>query len=130
LPDGLAVGIGIVSYAEPQLVVESLAGTLAEAGLAGRPVVRIGTIDKLASHPALLAAAEATGARLTGYPPEALDRVAVPTPSDYVAGVMRTKSVSEAAALLAAGPGARLLVPKRVHAASVTVAVAAVDGAA
>lgn len=130
MPDGLAVGVGIVSFAEPPVVVEAVLGVLAGAGLAERPVARIGTIDKLVEHPALLAAAEATGARLTGYPPEVLDQVAVPTPSEYVAGLMRTKSVAEAAAMLGAGPGARLLVPKQTHARSVTVAVAAVDAPA
>ena len=52
-----------------------------------------------------------------------LDTVAVPNPSQAPADAVGTRSVAEAAALLAAGPGARLVVTKQRHAA-VTAAVA------
>jgi len=59
---------------------------------------------------------------LLGFPPERLARQRVPTPSTLVTAAVGTPSVAEAAALIAAGPGAVVLVPKTVS-GGVTVAV-------
>jgi precorrin-3B C17-methyltransferase/precorrin-6Y C5,15-methyltransferase (decarboxylating) CbiT subunit len=70
----------------------------------------VATIDLRADHPAVVAVAP--GAPTT-FPASLLAAVAVPHPSDAVAQAVGTPSVAEAAALLAAGPGARLVVAKR-----------------
>jgi cobalt-precorrin 5A hydrolase / precorrin-3B C17-methyltransferase len=125
----LAVGFGCSSRASPESAVEALRAALADAGLAPELVTRIGTVERRARHPAVLALADATGADVLAYEPETLDRVAVPTPSDYVRATVRTRSVAEAAALLAAGEHGALLVPKRICGDSITIAVAAIGDA-
>ena len=122
----LAVGVGCSSNANPQSAVEALRAALADEGLAPELVSRIGTVERRRRHPAVLALADATGADVIAYEPETLDRVAVPTPSDYVRATVRTRSVAEAAALLAAGEHGALLVPKRICGDSITIAVAAI----
>jgi cobalamin biosynthesis protein CbiG len=127
---GLAVGFGCSSQVEPRQAVGCLLTALAESGLPPARVERVGTIAARASHPALLAVARLLDAELVGYPAARLDAVAVPTPSGYVKGQVGTASVAEAAALLAAGPGARLILPKRVLERAVTIALAASPDAA
>jgi precorrin-3B C17-methyltransferase/precorrin-6y C5,15-methyltransferase (decarboxylating) CbiE subunit/precorrin-6Y C5,15-methyltransferase (decarboxylating) CbiT subunit len=102
--DMLALGVGCSSEAtadELRALVDDLAG---------RPADTVATIDLRADHPAVLAIA---GGPPTTFPASLLAAVAVPHPSDAVARAVGTPSVAEAAALLAAGPGARLVVTKR-----------------
>ncbi len=84
--------------------------------------VDLATIDLRAHHPAVLAAA-CGRARLLSFPASLLGVVDVPHPSEAVADAVGTPSVAEAAALLGAGPGARLVVAKR-KSSTVTAAVA------
>ncbi|OSY37884.1 cobalt-precorrin 5A hydrolase [Pseudonocardia autotrophica] len=81
----------------------------------------VATLDRRTSEPGLLQAVAPRTPR--GYPAEQLAAVVVPTPSDRVAAATGTPAVAEAAALLAAGPGAVLVVPKTA-ASGATVAVA------
>ena len=80
------------------------------AGRRGRPAV-VATIDRRADHPAVTAAAG--GLPVVAFPASLLAAVDVPNPSATVDEAVGTPSVAEAAALLAAGPGARLVVEKR-----------------
>lgn len=80
-----------------------------------------GTLDARAAEPGLLAALAPAVPR--GFTARELAAVAVPHPSTRVAAATGTPGVAEAAALLAAGVGAVLLVPKTA-ADGVTVAVA------
>ncbi len=84
--------------------------------------IEVATIDLRANHPAVQAVAAGFG-RLVGFPSSLLGLVDVPNPSDAVANAVGTPSVAEAAALLGAGPGARLVVTKR-KGATATAAVA------
>jgi cobalt-precorrin 5A hydrolase/precorrin-3B C17-methyltransferase len=118
-PPSLVAGIGTSTAAEPAAVEELLEEALGSAGLARQSVAEVATIDRRAQHPALLA----LGLRLRTYPAARLDAVDVPTPSAVARHAVGTSSVSEAAALLAAGPGAQLVVPKR-RGVSATVAIA------
>jgi cobalamin biosynthesis protein CbiG len=122
----LVVGFGCASYVEPEEAIEALLAALADAGLPADQVARVATIDKLRTHPAPVAVARELDAELLGYSPAQLDAVVVPTPSQYVRERMGTKSVAEAAALLAAG-GGRLILPKQIRAGAVTVAVVETD---
>ncbi len=54
------------------------------------------------------------GLRLLGIAPDALSAIATPTRSAASLATRNVGSVAEAAALAAAGPGARLLTPRRI----------------
>lgn len=95
--------------------------------LNGRPpdVVAFGTVDRRGSEPGLVAVVAEHGAPLRCYPAAQLDAVQVPHPSDAVRGHVGTRSVAEAAALLAAGDlGGGVLVVPKLRGEQVTVAVA------
>lgn len=84
------------------------------------------TVDRRRDEPGLLAVIGQYGAPLRCYSPGELDLVDVPNPSEPVRGHVGTRSVAEAAALLAARDlgGGALVVPK-LRGEHVTVAVAA-----
>lgn len=118
-PPSLVVGVGTSSAAPPADVADLVASTLTAHGLAAASVAEVATIDRRATEPAVVA----LGRPLRCFTSEELAAVEVPTPSDVVAAAVGTPSVAEAAALLAAGPGAELVVAKQKNAVS-TVAVA------
>lgn len=83
--------------------------------------VVVATIDRRRDHPAVTGAA---GDRsIVAFSASLLGAVDVPDPSDVVDAAIGTPSVAEAAALLAAGPDARLVVGKQRN-ATATAAVA------
>jgi cobalt-precorrin 5A hydrolase/precorrin-3B C17-methyltransferase len=112
--DVVALGIGCSSGATAAEVDAVAAEAIAEAGL--EPTV-VATVDRRAEHPAV------GHRRPLTFGPLLLGSVDVPNPSAAVADAIGTPSVAEAAALLAAGPGARLVVAKR-KGATATAAVA------
>lgn len=89
-------------------------------------ITAFGTIDRRRDEPGLLAVIRAHSAPLYCYPAAELDAVEVPHPSEPVRGHVGTRSVAEAAALLAAREfgGGSLIVPKQ-RGEQVTIAVAA-----
>jgi cobalt-precorrin 5A hydrolase len=114
----IAVGVG-ASRGCPVGELEALVcATLHEAGLAWSDVEVFASATVKADEPAVAALGP-----LRLYGADALARVPVPTPSAVVAAHVGTPSVAEAAALLAAGDGAELLVDKR-RSAHATCAVA------
>ena len=123
-PRSLVVGVGTVRDAAAGDVFDAVAAVLGDAGLAAASVERMATIDRRADHPAVVQAAASMGVPIAAYAPADLDAVDVPSPGEAVRDAVGTRSVAEAAALLAAGPGASLLVEKRRVRAMVTVAVA------
>jgi cobalt-precorrin 5A hydrolase/precorrin-3B C17-methyltransferase len=108
-PPSLVAGVGTSIAAPPDEVVGLLEATLAEAALDAASVSEVATIDRRADEPAV----HALGRPLRLFPADALGNVSVPTPSVTVQSAVGTPSVAEAAALLAAGPGAELVVAKR-----------------
>ncbi len=108
-PPTLVAGIGTSTGAPPEEVATLLGASLAEAGLDAACVAEVATIDRRADEPAI----RALGRPLRLFPAETLSDVSVPTPSSTVRSAVGTPSVAEAAALLAAGPGAELIVTKR-----------------
>jgi precorrin-3B C17-methyltransferase/precorrin-6y C5,15-methyltransferase (decarboxylating) CbiE subunit/precorrin-6Y C5,15-methyltransferase (decarboxylating) CbiT subunit len=114
----VAVGIGCSSGATAAEVEAVTAEALATAGETLTDVVA--TVDRRAGHPAVTPGA-------VTFPASLLGQVAVPSPSEAVADAVGTPSVAEAAALLAAGPGARLVAPKH-KGATATAAVAVAPG--
>jgi cobalt-precorrin 5A hydrolase/precorrin-3B C17-methyltransferase len=122
-PRSLVVGVGSSRGADPLRLAELVTDTLLIAGLAPASVAVVATLDLKAAEPAIVGLAEARRVPLRTFTAAELRDVAVPTPSAVVAHAVGTPSVAEAAALVAAGPGAVLVVPKQV-AADATVAVA------
>ncbi|GAA2601427.1 hypothetical protein Stube_53430 [Streptomyces tubercidicus] len=94
-------------------VLELIAAARAAAGCTDRPVVALATVAAKAAEPGLLGAARQLGVPLRSFPAAALAAVPVPGPSASVAAAVGTPSVAEAAALLAAGPGAELVAGKQ-----------------
>ena len=118
-PPSLLAGVGASTGAPPEAVADLLDAALDRAGLARASVVEVATLDRKTAEPAL----QALGLPRRGFAAHALRAIEVPTRSSVVAEAVGTPSVAEAAALLAAGPGAELVVPKQANAVA-TVAVA------
>jgi cobalt-precorrin 5A hydrolase/precorrin-3B C17-methyltransferase len=116
------LGIGCNRGTPADEIETAVASVLREHGIAPGQVRGVASIDLKHDEAGLLAFAARRKWPLTFFPAERLDSVVVPNPSLTVAKATGTASVSEAAALVAAG--GRLLVPKQKHGA-VTVAVAA-----
>ncbi|MFD9036152.1 Rv2231c family pyridoxal phosphate-dependent protein CobC [Streptomyces sp. NPDC059567] len=110
---GAAVGVGARSGVPVDEVLDLVAEALREAGLTGSDVTALATLEARAAEPGIVGAAGRLGVPLRAYGAEALAAVSVPHPSRAPLAATGTGSVAEAAALLAAGPGAELVVPKR-----------------
>lgn len=122
-PPSLVLGLGSSRNVDAQEVLQLIDETLASAGLAAESVVAAATVDVKSAEPGLVAACAQRGWPLVPYSAERLAAVDVPHPSAVVRAAVGTASVSEAAALLHAGPGATLVVGKSASAMA-TVAVA------
>ena len=114
-PPCLWLGIGCERHTSLALLERLVDQHLQAAGLASEAVAGLASINRKADEPALLELARRRQWPVRWFTAEALNAVAVPTPSAAVAAEMGTGSVAEAAALLAAGPAAQLLLPKRVE---------------
>ncbi|WP_084383177.1 5,6-dimethylbenzimidazole synthase [Hydrogenophaga flava] len=99
----VALGIGCDRGTPLATLERAVDEALAAVGLDRRQVSGVGSITLKADEPALLALAAQAGWPLHFYPGAQLAEVAVPNPSETVRRHTGTPSVSEAAALLAAG---------------------------
>ena len=95
--------------------VASLRDALEAAGGADG-VTRLATVDSKAGAAAILALAEELHVSVQGISPDGLAAMPTFTRSARVLDRFGTGSLAEAAALAAAGPGARLLGPRAVSA--------------
>lgn len=111
-PPSLTVGIGAGVGVDSGEVITLVEQALAEAGLSLASVAELATVDAKAGEPGLLSAADRLRLPLRTYPAHVLAAVEVPNPSQAAYAALGTPSVAEAAALAAAGEGARLVVPK------------------
>jgi cobalamin biosynthesis protein CbiG len=115
----LVVGIGTSTGAAAAEVAGLVHDALAGAGLATSAVVAVATISSKADEPAIVT----LGWPVASFSAEELIQVVVPNPSARARDAAGTPSVAEAAALLAAGTGAELVVTKCAS-AHATVAIA------
>lgn len=99
----VALGIGCDRGTPLVTLARAVDEALAVAGLQRGQVTGLGSITLKADEPALLALAAQAGWPLYFYPATQLAEVVVPHPSETVRRHTGTPSVSEAAALLAAG---------------------------
>ncbi|MEM7338801.1 MAG: precorrin-3B C(17)-methyltransferase [Actinomycetota bacterium] len=118
-PPSLVIGIGASTNAPANAATDVLDDALATAGLARASCGAVATIDRRAPDPVVTA----VGLPVTAFRAAELAGVPVPNPSDIVRSEVGTASVSEASALLAAGPDAELVVEKQ-KGATATVSVA------
>jgi cobalt-precorrin 5A hydrolase/precorrin-3B C17-methyltransferase len=118
-PPCLVAGIGTSTGADPVEVAALLDEALLTAGSARESLAEIATIDRRRHEPAI----QGLGLPVRTFAAHELATVTVPHPSPVVTEAVGTPSVAEAAALLAAGPGAVLLLPK-IKSATATVAIA------
>lgn len=107
-PASLVAGVGASSDAPAGEALALLHSALAGAGLAPESVGLVATIERRAGDPVVTA----FGRDVMAFTATELDPVEVPNPSATVRGAVGTASVAEAAALLAAGPGAQLVIDK------------------
>jgi cobalt-precorrin 5A hydrolase/precorrin-3B C17-methyltransferase len=122
-PRSLVVGVGASTRADRDRLHDLALDALRAAGLHPASVGVVATIDARRDEPAVVEAAARFGVPVRSFPADALATVDVPNASDVVEAAVGTPSVSEAAALLAAGPGGALVVEKR-KSVDATVAVA------
>lgn len=118
-PPSLVVGVGASTGAPADAAVLLLDGALEAAGLSGDAVGLVATVDRRAGDPVI----SALGKPVRAFDAATLAEIDVPNPSAVVEAAVGTRSVAEAAALLAAGPGAELVVPKQ-KGATATIAIA------
>ena len=123
----VTIGIGCKRDAAPDEVSELVRTTLAAAGLSPNAVTCIATIDRKQDEAAINTLAVQLGVPVRFFSADALAaETRIAQTSERVADAIDTPSVAEAAALLAAGPGAKLIVPKR-KSAHATCAIAATE---
>lgn len=112
IPRSITIGVGMGRLAgPPERVCQEIEEALDEGGVRKEAVARIATIDRKRDEPALHLLAERLHAETVFFSAEELDRVETPTPSQTAKRIVGTRSVCEAAALLASG--GRLLIAKR-----------------
>lgn len=114
-PPALWLGLGCERGTSLSLLERAVNEALAANGLAHAAVAGVASATRKADEPALLALTQRHDWPLRCFHSEQLAAVAVPNPSAVVAAELGTGSVAEAAALLAAGPEARLLQEKRIE---------------
>ena len=115
-PESLVLGVGASTGASPDGLDRAVDNLLNSANLDVRCVGAVATLDAKTAEPAIVALAERLEVDLVGLGAAALAAVEVPNPSERVRRAVGTPSVSEAAALLAGGPGAQLIAGKTVSA--------------
>ena len=113
-PASLWLGVGCERNTSLNLVERAIQEALDEAGLAIEAVAGVASADRKADETALLALTKGRQWPFRTYNARLLNAVTVPTPSNAVLAEMGTASVAEASALLAAGEGGRLRLPKRI----------------
>ncbi|WP_226574759.1 precorrin-3B C(17)-methyltransferase [Acuticoccus sediminis] len=117
VPRSVALGMGSERGVDPEVAVSSAIEVLAEAVLDPRALACVVSLDLKADEAALHAVADAFNVPFRVFTREALaaEDHRLATPSDAVRTAVGISGVAEAAALAAAGPAARLILPKRVR---------------
>ena len=106
---GLVLGVGARPCATAEQTENLLRAILAELALSRDAIAAVATLDRRAEDIAVTS----LGFPVQGFSAAELSTVTVPTSSATTIKYIGTGSVAEAAALLAAGPGASLVVSKR-----------------
>jgi cobalt-precorrin 5A hydrolase len=108
----VVLGLGARAGVPEAELAAAIDAALHNAGLPAAGIAALATLNRRAAEAGVRAAAGRHGWPVHGFAAEELAELDVPHPSATVAAATGTPSVAEAAALLAAGPGAVLLLPK------------------
>ena len=108
-PPSLVIGVHPAPDVDAEAIDDIITDALAAAGLARSSVSLIATTDLCRNDKAI----RRLGKPVRSFEPRRLDAVNVPNPSPTLQPIVGSSSVCEAAALLAAGVGGRLLVERR-----------------
>jgi cobalt-precorrin 5A hydrolase len=119
----VVLGLGARADVPEAELAAAIDSVLHLAGLEASRITALATLDRRATEAGVQAVARRRGWPVLAFAAAQLTEVAVPNASGAVAAAAGTPSVAEAAALLAAGPGAVLILPKTVFPRS-TVAIA------
>jgi cobalt-precorrin 5A hydrolase len=122
-PKNLVAGLGCHLNTPVQEILEFIQATFQAERLSLKSLKALATVARKQHEPGLVEAARQLGVEFLWFTESELQAIPVPHPSAQVAKHLGVASVSEAAALKAAGPGAILLVSKR-KTANATLAVA------
>jgi cobalt-precorrin 5A hydrolase / precorrin-3B C17-methyltransferase len=109
-PPSLVAGVGCSRGAGAEEILGLLGRTLEEAGLSGKSVASLASVEAKSDEAGLLEAAEWLGVPLRFFAAGELSAVEVPNPSPVVRDAVGTPSVAEASVLAS---GAELVVEKR-----------------
>jgi len=121
--DRVVLGLGARGGVPEEELAAAIDAALRQAGLDAAGIAGLATLDRRAAEAGVRAVAHRRRWPLLAFDAAQLAGVDVPHPSGAVVVAAGTPSVAEAAALLAAGPGAVLILPKQIFARS-TVAIA------
>jgi len=116
VPRCLVVGVGASKRASTEGLYDAVHQALSSAGLDVSAVAAVATLDAKAAEPAIVELAERLGVGIVSLGASLLCSVEVPNPSEIVRKAVGTPSVAEAAAVVAAGPGSRLVSTKTISA--------------
>ncbi|MEF8718820.1 MAG: cobalamin biosynthesis protein [Candidatus Accumulibacter necessarius] len=112
-PGPVALGLGCDRGTPAATIAQAIAEALAACGASPADVVAVASIDLKADEPGLADVAGQHGWSIRFHPAAELAAVEVPNPSEIVRRHTGTPSVSEAAALLAAGAGPSHLIVEK-----------------
>ncbi len=108
----LALGLGCDRGTPAATIIQAIEEALAACSASRMDIGSAASIDLKANEDGLLQAMQYLGLEIHFYSAAELAAVPVPNPSETVRRHTGTPSVSEAAALLAAGAGAQLVLEK------------------
>ena len=110
----MVAGIGFRSTATADDIVAAVQSAASRFGVEPREVAALATMEHKAGQPAIVEAAMKLGLQVTPVAKPDLANVSedLMTKSQRVHAITGLPSIAEAAALFAAGPGARLLGPR------------------
>lgn len=114
-PRILSLGIGCKRGADSSNAAEWIDRELLVAGISKFAVNKVASVSLKSDEPLIHAVAEHLDAAVVFYEPEELARIAVPTPSEKVAGKIGIPSVAEASAAKASNFGRFVALKQRNH---------------
>lgn len=111
-PKALVVGVGCNRGTPKAVIAEAIRATCTQHQLLPEAIARLASIDLKQDEVGLLECAAERGLAIDFYTKDQLNQVEEVATSEAVLRATGAKGVAEPAALLSAGVGARLLVPK------------------
>ena len=113
-PSTLWIGIGCERNTRKELIEDSLQNFLATNNLSPLSIAGFATVDLKKDERAILQISKENNLPIKFFTAKELSKIDVPNPSNIVLAEIGTPSVAEAACIMAAGKGAKLLKEKKI----------------